>query len=451
MEAQTMSIFEFPQDFLWGTATASFQVEGAAKEDGRGESIWDRFCQIPGKVFAGANGDVACDQYHRYREDIQLMKEAGIQAYRFSIAWPRIYPEGTGSVNPKGIAYYRALATALWEAGIEPVATLYHWDLPQALQDRGGWENRETAIVFETYAKTCFAELGDLIHTWITLNEPWCSAYLGYAMGQHAPGITDKPAAIRAVHHLNLAHGLAVRAFRESGKLGKIGITWNCILPRPATKSEADRRASEWIIDRDTRMFTGPVCGHGYPQSFLDASGLSVPVETGDMELISAPIDFAGLNYYSESAVAWDEQSEDPVRWVPAWQDTTDMGWPIVPQGLVRYLRWLADETGGIPIYVTENGCAQKDDVVLDEMGRRRVHDAGRIAYLRSHFAACRQALEEHIPLRGYFLWSLLDNFEWSHGYSKRFGIIYIDYNTLQRIPKDSYYYYRDLIAGYEE
>jgi len=446
-----MAQLDFPPEFLWGTATASFQVEGAAFEDGRGESIWDRFCRIPGKVFAGDNGDVACDQYHRYPEDIRLMKEAGIQAYRFSIAWPRIIPEGTGTVNPKGIAYYRALAAALRDAGIEPVATLYHWDLPQVLQDRGGWENRETAKAFEAYARTCFAELGDLIHTWITLNEPWCSAYMGYGMGAHAPGITDKHAAVRAVHHLNLAHGLAVRAFRESGKPGTIGITWNIMVHRPATRDEKDRLAAEIAIDRDSRMFTGPVCGHGYPRRFLEQAGLSVPEQPGDLELISAPIDFAGLNYYSEHAVAWDDVAEDHVRWVPSWQETTDMGWPIVPQGFVRHLRWLAAETGGLPIYVTENGCAQKDEVVIDEYGNKRVHDSGRIAYLRSHFQAMKQALDEGIPVKGYFLWSLLDNFEWAHGYSKRFGILYVDYNTLQRVPKDSYYYYRDLIAGYGE
>ncbi|WP_304224300.1 GH1 family beta-glucosidase [Gracilinema caldarium] len=446
-----MPKFDFPEDFIWGTATASFQVEGAAYEDGRGESIWDRFCRMPGKVFAGDNGDVACDQYHRYPEDIKLMKEAGIQAYRFSIAWPRIYPEGTGQVNPKGLAYYRALATALRDAGIEPVATLYHWDLPQALQERGGWESREIAFAFEQYAKTCFAELGDLIHTWITLNEPWCSAYLGYAMGHHAPGLTDINAAVRAVHHLNLAHGLAVRAFRASGKKGRIGITWNIMIPRPATRQEQDVRAAEYCIDRDTRMFTGPVCGHGYPRAFLASMGLSVPEEPGDMEIISQKIDFAGLNYYSESAVAWDVSKEDHVRWVPTWQEKTDMGWPIVPQGFKRYLRWLTAETGGIPIYVTENGCAQKDEVVIDETGLQRVHDTGRIAYLRSHFLAMKEALDEGIPLKGYFLWSLLDNFEWAHGYSKRFGIIYMNYETLQRIPKDSYYYYRDVIAGYGE
>ncbi|WP_304241501.1 GH1 family beta-glucosidase [Gracilinema caldarium] len=446
-----MAQLVFPQDFLWGTATASFQVEGAAYEDGRGESIWDRFCRIPGKVFAGDNGDVACDQYHRYPEDIKLMKEAGIQAYRFSIAWPRIYPTGTGEPNPRGIAYYRALATALREAGIEPVATLYHWDLPQALQDRGGWENRETAVAFETYARTCFTELGDLIHTWITLNEPWCSAYLGYGMGHHAPGIADKQAEGRAVHHLNLAHGLAVRAFRESGKPGKIGITWNIMVYRPATRNEKDLLAAELATDRDSRMFTGPVCGYGYPQRFIEHSGVKIPVQPGDLDLIAAPIDFAGLNYYSEHAVAWDDTAEEHIRWVPSWQEKTDMGWPIVPQGFVRHLRWLSAETGGIPIYVTENGCAQKDEVQIDENGQKRVHDMGRIDYLRSHFQAMSQALDEGVPLKGYFLWSLLDNFEWAHGYSKRFGIIYMDYSTLQRIPKDSYYYYRDVIAGYGE
>ncbi|MCX7949810.1 MAG: GH1 family beta-glucosidase [Treponemataceae bacterium] len=446
-----MMELRFPEDFLWGVATASYQVEGAVTEDGRGPSIWDTFCRIPGKVYGGESGAVACDQYHRYREDIRLMKEAGIQAYRFSIAWPRIYPEGKGPINQKGIDHYRSLIEALHEAGIEPVVTLYHWDLPQALQDQGGWENREIAYAFARYAQTCYEAFGDRVSKWITLNEPFCSAYLGYAYGVHAPGIADIHAAARAVHHLNLAHGLAVQAFRNSGKKGEIGITWNLVIPRPATRRPEDLKAVERVIDRDNRVFTGPVCGKGYPEAYLASRGIRMPVEAGDMDIISTPIDFAGLNYYSEGAVRWNEHAPDSVEMVPSWEPVTDMGWPIVPRGFIRYLRWLRDETGGIPLYVTENGCAVQDRPVVDAAGHERVHDTERIAYLRSHFKALQEALEEGIPVKGYFLWSLIDNFEWAYGYSKRFGIIYCDYATLKRIPKDSYYFYRDLIAGYAE
>ncbi len=444
----------FPQDFLWGTATASYQVEGAAWADGRGESIWDRFARTPGKVFAGENGDVSVDQYHRYGEDIELMKAAGLQAYRFSIAWPRIIPNGTGEVNPKGIDYYRRLAQALLDAGIRPVATLYHWDLPQILQDRGGWAERSTAEAFAAYAKVCFEKLGDLIQEWITLNEPWCSAYHGYSSGQHAPGIVDEDQATRAVHHLNLAHGLAVRAFREGGHPGRIGITWNLATPRPATKRKEDLKAAKLAADRDSRMFTGPVSGKGYPQEYLETAGLQVPVQEGDLELISQGIDFVGLNYYFETPVVWDESSRFKYRAVPSYQTVTAMGWPIVPDGLYRLLRWLSEEMPGVPIYITENGCAREDAVEIDppaeQPGGKRVHDPERIEYLKQHFGAAAKAIADGVPLKGYYLWSFIDNFEWAFGYSKRFGVIYCDYATLERIPKDSYYYLREVIAGYE-
>jgi beta-glucosidase len=445
-----MTEYTFPRDFLWGTATASYQVEGAAREDGRSESIWDRFARTPGKVYGGENGDVSVDQYHRYREDIKLMQEAGIQAYRFSIAWPRIIPDGRGEVNPKGIAYYRDLARALLDAGIKPTATLYHWDLPQVLQDQGGWAERSTAEAFAAYAEVCFRELGDLITEWITLNEPWCSAYHGYADGCHAPGIRDEEQASRAVHHLNLAHGLALQAFRKGGYFGRIGITWNLATPRPASLRPEDRKAADFATDRDSRMFTGPVSGKGYPEAYLKMAGLKVPVQDGDMELIAGQIDFAGLNYYFETPVVWDEDSRFKYRSVPSWQPVTDMGWPIVPDGLYRLLSWLAGEIPGVPIYITENGCARQDAIAIDSTGRKRVHDHERIDYLRTHLSVAARAIHEGIPLKGYYLWSFIDNFEWAFGYSKRFGIVYCDYASLERIPKDSYYYLRDVIAGYE-
>ncbi|HCM28789.1 MAG: beta-glucosidase [Treponema sp. GWB1_62_6] len=444
-----MSSTSFPDDFLWGSATASFQVEGAAREDGRSESIWDRFCRIPGKVHAGDNGDVSCDQYHRYPEDIALMKKLGIKAYRFSVAWPRIVPGGTGETNPAGIAYYKRLIAALLEAGIEPVLTLYHWDLPQSLEDSGGWTNRATAEAFAEFARTCYREFGPSVRRWITLNEPFCAAYLGYLYGTHAPGIRDAGTAYRAVHHLNLAHGLALKAFRETGLPGEIGIVWNLSTPRPATRRPEDRRAAERIIDHDTRMFTDPVLGKGYPASVVAERSIALPIESGDMALISRPIDFIGLNYYNERPVSGDADDPRVVLDEPSCERVTDMDWPVVPEGLLRQLRWITTEAGGIPLYITENGSAERDAPVLEAGGKRRVHDTDRIAYLRLHLDACARAIAEGIPLKGYFVWSFIDNFEWAFGYSKRFGIVYCDYATMERIPKDSFYYYRDAIAGY--
>ena len=437
----------FPADFLWGTATASFQVEGASHEDGRGESIWDRFCRSPGKVYNGHNGDVACDQYHRYAEDVELMANLGVQAYRFSIAWPRIIPSGVGKPNPAGISYYKRLIASLKAAGIEPVATLYHWDLPQVLEDAGGWTNRETAKAFAEYARVCFAEFGGDVKMWTTLNEPLCSAYMGYRWGAHAPGIADDAAAYKAVHHLNLAHGLAVKVYRSLGQGGKIGIVWTLVTPRAATRRDEDRYAVERVIADQTRVFTDPVLGKGYPE--LAGRNPHFPVEAGDLETIASPIDFIGLNYYTERPLSGDQADPKVIRERGSYERETDTGWPIVPEGLVRQLRWINGETEGkLPFYIMENGCAERD-VPTGEKGRRRVHDPERVDYLRRHLAACSRAIAEGIPLAGYFVWSFIDNFEWAHGYTKRFGIVYCDYETLERIPKDSYYFYRDVIAGY--
>jgi beta-glucosidase len=445
-----MSTLSFPSDFLWGAATASFQVEGAGREGGRSDSIWDTFCRTPGKVHAGDNGDVSCDQYNRFPEDIAIMKAAGIQSYRFSIAWPRILPQGTGKPNQAGLAYYRRLIKALKDAGIKPVATLYHWDLPQILQDAGGWSNRATAEAFAAYARICYEALGDELDTWITINEPLCVAYLGHLIGIHAPGIQDPATAYRVVHHINLAHGLAVKAFRNSGKKGRIGIVWNLTTPRPATLSADDKAAVERVVDHDSRMFTSPVLGKGYP-ALAGTLGIDLPILAGDMELIAQPIDFIGLNYYTERPVKADDSSPLGASEESSWQPVTDMGWPVVPQGLLRQLRWIAAEAPGIPLYIMENGSAEADIPVMEADGSRRVHDTRRIAYLRSHLAVCSAAIAEGIPLKGYFVWSFIDNFEWALGYSKRFGIVYCDFQSLERIPKDSCYWYRDLIAGYGE
>lgn len=438
----------FPETFVWGTATASYQVEGGAHLDGRGGSIWDTFCRTPGKVFQGHTGDFASDQYHRYEEDARLMSELGVSAYRFSIAWPRIYPEGAGRINQPGLDYYDRLIDALLDRDIEPAVTLYHWDLPQKLEDAGGWPARETADHFAGYAKTCFDAFGDRVNRWITLNEPWCTAYLGYQIGRHAPGRTDPADAVRAVHHLLLGHGRAVEAFRDGGYAGEIGITLNLQTPRPATRAPEDVEAADRAADRDSRMFTGPLFGSGYPERHLSAyEGLEVPIVEGDMEMIGRPIDFLGVNYYFEGAIRADTDHPEGFAHAPTWQPKTEMGWDIVPEGLLRHLRWIRRECGELPLYITENGCAVADELSDDG---NRCHDPDRVAYLSKHFSVCRRAIEEGIDLRGYFLWSFVDNFEWAFGYSKRFGIVYCDYLDGRRVPKDSYYYYRDVIAGYE-
>jgi len=436
----------FDKDFLWGCATASYQVEGAVEEDGRKPSIWDTFCDQPGAILNGENGRITTDQYHRYKEDVGIMDEFGFQAYRFSIAWPRILPEGRGEINIKGVEYYKNLCNELHAKGIKAVATLYHWDLPQILQDEGGWPNRETAFAFEEYASVCFEYLGSYVDQWITLNEPFCTAYLGYLIGVHAPGLKDPEKAFAAVHHLNLAHGLAVQAYKKSGLIAPIGITLNPLMPRPATRKEKDVWASEIAKALGTDVFLHPLMRKGYPTSILDMLKITLPIKDGDMALIAQPIDFIGMNYYNEDAVVYDENEPYLYKTVPVWQPTTDMGWPIVPYGLLRLLHYFDEETQGLPIYITENGCAAKDIV---ENGR--IHDLDRCDYLNKHFAICAQAIAEGVKLKGYYVWSLLDNFEWAFGYEKRFGVVYVDYNTQERIPKDSAYMMRDVIAGYCE
>jgi beta-glucosidase len=438
----------FPKDFVWGTATASYQVEGAAFEDGRGESIWDRFSRTPGKVLHGHTGDVATDQYHRYAEDIALMRRLGVKSYRFSLAWPRIIPSGSGDPNPKGFDFYNRLVDGLLANDIEPAVTLYHWDLPQPLEDEGGWPNRDTAYRFVEYAQRCFEALGDRVSNWITLNEPFCASVVGYLFGVHAPGIKDRPKAYRAIHHLNLAHGLSVKAFREGAYEGRIGTTLNLSTPRPATQRSEDAEAADRAADLQTRMFLDPLLGKGYPQRHLEAyPEVSMPIEDGDLDTISERIDFLGINYYHEAAVGHDSSHPEGFRSVPLYHPRTDMDWPIVPRGLYRMLRWVSEHAPGLPLYVTENGCAMPDR--LSEDGTR-CHDPRRIEFLRGHFRACRDAIADGVDLRGYYLWSFIDNFEWAFGYTKRFGIVYCDYVNQRRVPKDSFYYYREVIAGHE-
>jgi len=441
-----MNKIDFPADFLWGTATASYQVEGAAYEGGRGGCIWDTFSRKPGAVYAGESGAVACDQYHRYTEDADLMAELGFKSYRFSIAWPRILPEGTGTVNKEGIAYYRNLCQELKKRGIHTCATLYHWDLPQALEDTGGWPNRSIVDAFREYVKVCYKELGDLVDMWITINEPFCVAYLGHLYGAHAPGIKDQDKALAAVHHVNMAHGVAVQEYRASGLKAPIGITWNPSTPRPATKSEADKKAADISRAFNTEVFIFPCLGKGYPELVTKELGLNLPVKDGDMELIAQGIDFIGVNYYSEYPMAADEDAPYKFSGKNFWQEKTAMGWPYSPAGLKRQLKWIAEISNGIPIYITENGCACEDVVTGD-----RVHDPQRVKYLQQHLSVCTDAIKEGVPLKGYYVWSLLDNFEWSFGYTKRFGIIHVDFKTMKRTVKDSGYFLRDTIAGYGE
>ena len=444
----------FPRDFLWGVAAASYQVEGAAHEDGRGVSIWDTFSRTPGKVLHGHTGDVSVDQYHRYQEDVALMRELGVGSYRFSIAWPRIQPEGRGTFNAKGFDYYKRLIDALHAAGLTATATLYHWDLPQPLEDAGGWPNRDTAYRFAEYSREVFRRLGSSVEMWITLNEPWCSAVLGYHDGEHAPGRHDRSAAWAAGHHLLLGHGLAVDAYRDEMGSGDgvapIGITFNLSTPRPATQRQEDREAADRAADMQTRFFLDPVIGGAYPERHFAAYGDETPppVHDGDMEVIARPIDFIGLNFYSEPVVAAAPDEPEGFREVPTYHEKTEMGWPVTPQGFYRHLRWVWDHTAGrYPLYITENGCAMPDELSADGM---RCHDPRRIAYLRDHFSAALDAIEDGVDLRGYFVWSLIDNFEWAYGYTKRFGIVYADYINQRRVPKDSFYYLREVISGSE-
>ena len=439
---------KFSRDFLFGCATASYQVEGAWNRDGRTMSIWDTFCRTPGAVKNGDTGDTACDQYHRFNEDIRLIYKAGIQTYRFSLSWPRIIPGGKGRPNSPGTDYYQRLIDSLLEYGIEPAITLYHWDLPQELEDAGGWPARETAYHFADYGDYCFRTFGDRVKRWITLNEPWCASHLGYLFGEHAPGKKDRQAAYNAVHHLNLAHGLALQRFREGGFKGEIGITLNLSTPRPATGHPEDRLACDRSLDGQSRIYLDPLFKKEYPRRHLMTDPpVTMPVQPGDMEIIAGKMDFLGLNYYWEDAVACNAAQPEEYEIVPSCQNRTAMGWSVVPEGLYRQIHWVHNTYGPIDLYITENGAAFADSLSENSS---RCHDPERVDYLRQHLEVCSRLCSAGIPLKGYFVWSLLDNFEWAHGYSKRFGIIYTDYaDGLRRVPKDSYYFYRDVIAGF--
>jgi beta-glucosidase len=437
----------FPADFVWGTATACYQIEGAWDADGKGESIWDRFSHTPGRIANGDTGDIACDHYHRWREDIALMKEMGLRAYRFSIAWPRVVPEGRGGENPTGLDFYSRLVDDLLEAGIEPFATLYHWDLPQALQDEGGWPTRATAQAFADYADLASRRLGDRVKHWMTLNEPWVTAMVGHHEGRHAPGHTNLEEALAAGHHLLLAHGRAVPLIRRNAPDAQVGIVLNVNGKTPASPSSADRAAA-WLQDGIVnRWFLDPVAARGYPLDIVQHYGSPMAfVQPNDLETISIPLDFVGINYYFRDVVrskTIPEVENHPQTVLPN-PNPTEMGWEVHPEGFYDMLCRLHFDYHFPQLYITENGAAYPDQ--LGPEGT--VDDPLRIAYLKGHLASVARAIAAGVPLRGYFVWSLLDNFEWAHGYSKRFGLIYVDYATQQRIHKASAHWYRRVIEA---
>ncbi|MGA4987017.1 GH1 family beta-glucosidase [Nonomuraea bangladeshensis] len=454
----------FPESFLWGTATAAYQVEGAWNEDGRGPSIWDTFSHTPGLVANGDTGDLACDHYHRLESDLDLLAGLGVGAYRFSISWPRVQPGGSGGLNEPGAAFYDRLIDGLLARGIAPVATLYHWDLPQELEDAGGWPARDTALRFAEYARLMGERYGDRVHTWITLNEPWCSAYLGYASGVHAPARTDPAAALAAVHHLNLGHGLAVQALRSTAaRDARMSVTLN--LHHVRGVSEADAVAVRKADALSNLAFLGPMLEGAYPRDLIEATSSVTDwsfVRDGDEAAARQPLDVLGVNYYNPTLVRhWDgsgpketadgHQDGAASPWI-ACEDVefvrqpgpyTEMGWNIDETGLTELLLRLHRDYPGLPLMITENGAAFPDPVGQDGL----VHDADRVDYLRRHLSAVAEAIAGGADVRGYFVWSLMDNFEWAHGYAKRFGIVRVDRETMERTWKDSAHWYRDVVA----
>lgn len=443
----------FPADFTWGVATSSYQIEGAVDAQGRGPSIWDTFCDTPGKVARGDTGAVACDHFHRWRDDIALMKQLGVNAYRFSVAWPRIIPGGRGPVNQAGLDFYDALVDGLLEACITPWLTMYHWDLPQPLQDQGGWTSRLTVDAFAEYARALSQRLGDRVKHWITINEPWVIATLGHLTGEHAPGLQDGGAMLRAAHHVLLAHGRAVPVVRAHAPEARVGITLNLLPAEAASPSPADQRAARTLDGTFNRWYLDPLHGRGYPRDIVRhwhmeghlPLGRMPFVHRGDLEHIAAPTDFLGVNYYSRALVRDESvpEAERPPATVHHSGRETDMGWEVHAPPLTDLLLRLHTDYEAGPLVITENGCAYADGPGPDGV----IRDTRRIAYYREHLAACHAALSRGAPLEGYFAWSLLDNFEWAHGYDKRFGLVHVDYETLARTPKESARWYQGVMA----
>jgi beta-glucosidase len=433
-------LLRFPTTFRWGVATSAYQIEGAAQEDGRGESVWDRFSHTRGRTQNGDTGDVACDHYHRYAQDLDLMQSLGMQSYRFSIAWPRVVPAGAGAINQKGLDFYKRLVDGLLQRGIDPLPTLWHWDTPQQLEEQGGWVSRDTALRFAEYADAVFRALGDVVSTWMTLNEPKTVVMVGYLDGAHAPGYHNSHMAYAAMHHLLLAHGLAAKAFRASSAHGQIGIVLNLMPIYPAAGDQQPTSAVQAQDGYENRLYLDPVLHGRYPQDTLEAidrvSGVTTLIQSGDLATIGAPIDLLGVNYYGPGYV----QASGGIvagphpRSIAGWQE-------IYPDGLYDLLVRIKQDYGDIPLSITENGIPTNDALNGDT-----VDDLERLRFLRAHFVAAHRAIQAGVNLRGYHVWSLLDNFEWAAGYSQRWGMVYVDFQTQRRTPKRSALWYRDVI-----
>jgi beta-glucosidase len=452
---------KFPEDFIWGTATSSYQIEGAADADGKGPSIWDSFCTIPGKIAQGETGKIACDHYHKFKEDIQLMKDMGVKAYRFSIAWARILPTGNGDVNEKGIQFYSDLIDELLKNDIEPWVTLYHWDLPLALQlEKDGWLNKSIINHFSEYANLCFERFGNRVKNWITLNEPWVVSILGYGQGVFAPGRNSNSEPYLAAHHLILAHAKAVAIYRENyaHQKGQIGISNNCDWREPLTDKEEDKQAAQRALEFFLAWFADPVYKGDYPEVMKEKLGERLPeFSNSEKEMIKGSSDFFGLNHYTTMYAAHSNGKQEEISvhgnggisedqdvslsLDKSW-DVTLMGWAVVPWGCKKLLNWIDERYDKPNIYITENGCAYPDEVVDG-----KVNDQKRVDFYQGYLKACQESINEDINLKGYFAWSFMDNFEWASGYEKRFGLHYVDFETLERIPKKSALWFKEAIA----
>jgi beta-glucosidase len=438
MNAHSDLHLQFPPDFVWGVATSSFQIEGAAQIDGKGESIWDRFCRQSGAIADNTNGDVACDHYNKLEQDLDLIASLGVGAYRFSVSWPRVQAAGSGAWNGKGLAFYERLVEGLLERGVHPYLTLNHWDLPQALQDKGGWAERDTVHRFVDYAREVQKRLGDRLVAITTHNEPWVIATLGHEIGNFAPGIKDRKIAAQVSHHLLVSHGLALQALRADGCKAKLGIVLNLAPAVPATDSPADAAKAHLDDARGRRWYTDALFKGEYPKEVIDELGRDMPIMlAGDMALISTPMDYIGVNYYTRHVASAGEPFDAKARGLPV----NDMGWEIYPQGLTDLLLQLHREYRLPPVFITENGGAFKDPFINGQ-----VHDTDRTEYLKTHIAAAAAAMRQGVPMAGYMVWSLMDNFEWSSGYAKRFGIVYVDYATQKRTLKESAHWYRGFL-----
>ena len=435
----------FPEGFVWGTASSAYQIEGAWNEDGRGLSIWDTFCRQPGKTWHGDCGDVAADHYHRYAEDVQLMSDLGLKAYRFSVSWPRVLPEGAGQVNPKGLDFYDRLVDALLAKGIEPYLNLYHWDLPQALEDRGGWPNRDTVQYFADYAQVVARRLGDRVSHWLTHNEPFVAAVVGYLFGEHAPGVQDPIAALAAGHHLLLSHGYACEVLHQEIQDAVVGVALNLSPVYPASDSEEDHIAAARYDTVLNRMFLEPLLLGRYPAEAMELLGAFFPeMRPDDMRRIAAPLGFVGVNYYSRTVVRNDPEALliGATEVHPEGNDYSGM-WEIYPEGIYDLLVRIQRDYHLDNLMITENGICVPDGLDLDG----RVRDPRRIKYLQDHLAQVHRAMQDGVPVKGYFVWSLTDNFEWAHGFDKRFGIVYVDFQTQKRTVKDSGRWFAQVIA----